>query len=241
MNIKLVESSRKFSEENIQELERFLSRLPYPHLQSLNHVERVVSLGGKLAVSSPEGCGEEITLSDGFYDLDPAEREYAFLHEMGHNYFDFIDENEGDRSFLKWGPCEKEDVAHLLRVQWIDLGLWGLDLENWEKVKALNPGSSANRDKYTYIVMYKNPNYRMGEWVCPLEARIPKNSFQYGFRYDQPFYSPKEEMGDAYALFVLERDHFLISAEASNVIKAKYKFIQKHFTDNSRGVIKLVR
>ncbi len=241
MDIKLVESDRCFSEEDVGELERFLSRLPYSHLQSFNRIQRVGSLGGALADSSPWGCGEEIRLPDDFYDLDPTEREFTILHEIGHNYFDFIDENEGDRSMLKWGPCRREDVGHLLRVQWMDLGLWELDPENWEKVKALNPTNGANRDKYTYMVAWKNPNREMGEWVCPVETRIPKNSFQHGFRYNKPFYSPKEEMADAYALFVLDREHFLRSAEANGVIKAKYEFIQRHFKDNSVGPIRLVR
>ena len=158
---------------------------------------------------------------------------------MGHNYFDFIDDCK-DRSVLKWGPCKKENVDSLLRVQWMELGLWELDPKNWEKVKALDPSNDANRDKYTYVVMYKDPNHGMGEWKCPISARIPKNSFKYGLRYDKPFYSPKEEMADAYALFVLENDHFLKFTEKNDVVKAKYEFIQKQFIDTSKGIIKLI-
>ncbi len=241
MDIKLVESGKRFSDEEVRELEQFLLRLPASHLRSLEQIERVGSFGRAFADSSPWGCGQEIRLFDGFYALDPAQREYVFLHEMGHTYFDFIDETEGDRSMLKLGPCTREDVAHLLRVQWMELGLWELDPENWEKVKALNPANSANRDKYTYMVMYKNPNHEMGEWVCPVETRIPKRLSDYSFRYDTPVYSPKEEMADAYALYVLDREHFLRATEANKAIKARYDFTQRHFNDASVGSINLVR
>ncbi len=53
MHIKLIESDRKFYEEDIMELEGLLSRLPYKHLESLNRIERVFSLNDVLADSSP--------------------------------------------------------------------------------------------------------------------------------------------------------------------------------------------
>ena len=233
MEIELIESEEIFSKEDIKELEGFLSKLPSSHLQCLNRIERVASLEGALADSSPWGNGEEIRLPNDFYRLNPKERICVFLHEMGHHYFDFKDEYEGSISCLKWGACEKKDVSHLLRVKWMDLGLWELEPKNWEKVKALFPGNGANRDKYTYIVKYKNPNYEMGEWKCPIEARIPKNSF-HEFRYCGRGYSPKEEMADAYALFVLEKEHFKKSAERNKIIKDKYEFIKRHFSDDSK-------
>jgi hypothetical protein len=208
----------------------------------LNRIGRVFSLGGALADSNFWSIyGAEIRLPDEFYNITSVEREYVFLHEMGHNYFEFVDENEGNRSIVKKGPCKKEDVSHLLKVQWMELGLWELDLEKWEKIKTLNPENKANQDKYTYMVMYKNPNYKMGEWKCSLEARILQNSFHYGFKYDKPFYSPKEEMADAYALFILEKYHFLECAEENEVIKAKYEFIQNHFKDDSKGKFAFIR
>jgi len=234
MKIQLIESEEIFSKENIKELEEFLSKLPSSHLQCLKRIERIASLGEKLADASPWGAGEEIRLPNDFYSLNQKEREETFLHEMGHNYFDFKDENEGDLSYLKRGACEKKDVSHLSRVKWMILGLWELDPKNWEKVKAIDPENTANRDKYTYIVKYKDPNYGMGEWKCPTEARIPKNSFPYAFKYGGRGYSPKEEMADAYALFVLEKEHFKKSAERNKIIKDKYGFIKRHFSDNSK-------
>ncbi len=236
MAIQLIESGRRFSEIEVNELKRFLSKLPSSHLDSVKKVEKVSSLGEALADSSPFGGGEEIRLPDNFYRLKKEEREFVFLHEMGHNYFDFKDYWEGDMSMIKLGLCRRQDVSHLLRVKWMELG-WELKPKNWERVKALCPENRANRDKYTYIVMYKNPNYMMGEWTCPQEARIPKNSSQYAFRYKEPFYSPKEEMADAYALFALERKHFLKAAETNELIKAKYNFIQRCFIDKPKKPI----
>ena len=228
MLIRLIESEGKFSETDINELKVFLSKLPSSHLSSLSLIKRVASLGGALADSSPWGGGGEIRLPNCLYRLNKADRKFVFLHEMGHNYFDFRDENEGDRHTVKFGPCKKQDVSHLLRVQWMELGLWELNPENFEKVKALDPENRANRDKYTYITMYKNPNKGIGEWTCSQKARIPQNSFKLGFGYDD-FYSPKEEMADAYALFVLGKDYFLESAKRNKIIKAKFDFIQKCF------------
>lgn len=239
MAIQLIESGRTFSEENISELKRFLSKVPYLHLSSLDHIERVAYSMG-LADSSPFGSGGEIKLPSVFYHLDKKERGFTFLHEIGHNYFDYRDWVEGDRAMLRFGDCKKEDVSHLLRVQWMELG-WELVPENWEKVKTLYPENGANRDKYTYIVKYSDPNHAMGEWTCALEARIQKNSFQYAFRYNKPFYSPKEEMADAYALFALERQHFLKAAKKSKLVRAKYDFIKRCFADNSKGTIILER
>ncbi|MCX6747232.1 MAG: hypothetical protein NTU63_03830 [Candidatus Pacearchaeota archaeon] len=234
MQIRLVESGRKFSQANKDELTEFLLKLPSSHLDSIKTIERIKTLGGALADSSSFGDGGEIRLPNFFYELSKTEREFVFLHEMGHNYFDFRDENEGDmHQILKTTPCERENVSHLLRIQWMELGLWELNAENFEKVKALDPENRANRDKYTYAVMYKDPNYKMGEWTCSEEAKIPQDSFKLGFNYND-FYSPKEEMADAYALFVLERDYFLEFVEKSKLIKAKFDFIQKCFIDNTQ-------
>ncbi len=242
MNIKLVEFNMMFSEENIHELERFLSKLPYSHLKSLDCIEKVFSLNGAIAGSSPFGCGGEIRLTDKFYyELDSTEREFVFLHEIGHNYYDFTDENEGNRSSLKLGPCKKEDVSNLLRVQWMDLGLWELDPLTWRKINSKHPDYKASRDKYTFMAMCSNPNCELGEWVCPKNARIPKNPNCQGLKYDKSFYSPKEEMADAYALFLLDKDHFLRSAETNDVVKAKYEFTKRHFKNNSSGVVNLLR
>jgi hypothetical protein len=239
MTIRLIESGRRFSDEDVDELKRFLSQLPPSHLYSLDHIERVHYTQG-LANSSPFGGGEEIRLPSTFYHLDKEEREFVFLHEMGHNYFDFRDYTEGDISMLKYGKCRKQDVSHLLRVQWMELG-WELNPENWERVKAICPENEANRDKYTYMVMYKNPNHELVEWTCLPEARIPKNSVQYAFRYDKPFYSPKEEMADAYALFVLNRNHFLKASKTSDLIKAKYDFMSKCFPSEPKQPVIIKR
>jgi len=230
MKIKLIESEKEFSRENLTELERLLSKLPPSHLLALSRIERVISLNGIIADSSPWGSGGEIRLTNDFYQLTPKEREFVFLHEMGHNYFDFKDEKEGDLSFLKFGPCRKEDVAHLLRIQWMELGLWELEPNNWEKVKAISPGNLANRDKYTYMVMYKDPNFGLGEWTCPINDRISWTPIPLAFRYDWPGYSPKEEMADAYALFVL--DPITFKTANNKGTNTKYEFIQKlFFTD----------
>lgn len=239
MVIQLIESGRTFSEENISELKRLLSKVPCSHLDSLEHIERVAYSRG-LADSSPFGSGGEIRLPSVFYHLDEKERGFTFLHELGHNYFDFRDWVEGDRAMLRFGHCRRQDVSHLLRVQWMELG-WELNPENWEKVKAEDPENGANKDKYTYVVKYGDPNKAMGEWTCMPEARIPKDSFQDAFRYNKPFYSPKEEMADAYALFILERSHFLKAARKSKLTKAKYDFIKKCFMDNSKKPIILKR
>jgi hypothetical protein len=223
------------------ELKNFLSQLPASHLENLDHIERVVSLGpGVLASSSPWGAGEEIRLTDEFYSLKPEERNHVFLHEMGHNYYDFKDEKEGKRSILKWGPCKRKNVASLLRVQWMELGLWELEPENWEKIKALTPRNEANRDKYTYMVMYKNPNAGMSEWICPQDAVIKINFLELAFRYSQPNYSPKEEMADTYSLFHLRKDLFQEAAKTSEVIQAKYNFTKKQFEDNSKDTVNFI-
>lgn len=235
MDIKLIESERQFSEGNIEELERFLSKLPTSHLNFLNHIERVSSLEDALASFTFTANGGEIRLPDDFYSIDDRQREFIFLHELGHNYFDLKDENEGDRSMLKMRSCEKENVASLLRVQWMELGLWNLDVEKWNKLKTMFHNNEAYRNKYTYLVAYQDPNFCLGEWKCPASAMIPTNSSKDGFRYNEPFYSPIEEMADAYALFVLERDYFLKYAQSNEVIKAKFNFIEKQFNKNDHS------
>jgi len=240
--ISLIECEARFSEEDMQEIKGFLSKLPDSHLKSLNHIERFRRLNSPNNVparSNPNGCGEEIELSDIFYDLTPEQRAFVFLHEMGHNYFAFKDYWEGNIPKLKEGPCRKQDVSHLLKVRWMELG-WELN-QNFKLVRAMDPKNKANRDKYTYMVLYKNPNRHVGEWQCSPKSQIPKNSFKSAFRYGNLGYSPNEELADAYALFVLEREHFLKGTEQSETVKAKYDLIQEQFKEKDLGQIELMR
>lgn len=238
--INLIESGRKFSEENINELKGFLSKIPHSHLEALKQIERVPVLNNAYADSNPLGIGEEIRLSDSFYSLIPKEREFVFIHEMGHDYFDFKDFYEGNRAVLRFGACRKEDISHLLRVQWMELG-WKLNPENWEKVKKEYPADEVNRDKYTYMVKYGNPNHEMGEWKCSTEGKIFRDLSQFGFAYNELYYSPKEEMADAYALFAINKKKFLKFSRTNEIVGKKYNFIERCFEDNSKGQIELER
>lgn len=237
--INIVESGRKFSEGNINELKRFLSKIPHSHLEALNQIERIPVLDNAYADSSPWGIGEDIRLSDSFYSLTPKEREFAFIHEMGHDYFDFRDEKNG-KSMLKWRICKKEEVAHLFGVQWMELGEWELDSEIWGMVKSIFQTNMAHKNKYTYMVKYKNPNLYRGEWKCTDEGKILWKFQDLAFRYNQSSYSPKEEMADCYAFFALEREKFSKLSEENEMIKAKYNFMGKFF-DGSKGKVILER
>jgi hypothetical protein len=238
MAIELIETDREFSDENVNELEEFLSKIPYSHLKALRTIERLPIIMHKnnssYADSSPDGMGEQTRLSDDFYNFSKKGREFIFLHEMGHNYFDFRDENEGERSRLKWiGFRNKKEISHLLRIQWVDFG-WNLNPIGWKNVKETDPLNEAHKDKYTYTLMYPNPNFCMGEWMHSKEGRIEKDMFQLGFRYDLALYSPKEEMADAYALFVMDRNKFSGLAEKDSIVKAKYDFIARCFKDGTK-------
>ncbi|MAG50232.1 hypothetical protein CL621_01165 [archaeon] len=131
---------------------------------------------------------------------------------------------------VKFGPCKKEDVDHLLRVQWMEIGRWELDQRKLEELRRISPRNQAHKDKYTYVVMYKDPNNHLGEWICPEENRITQNGSQFAFRYNKLFYTPKEEMADAYALFVLAKESFEKQAGKNKVIESKYEFIREQFS-----------
>lgn len=243
MAIQLAEcANREFSERDIVELQEFLSKVPPSHLDSTNMITRIGYLyRGALADASRGGKWGEIRLSDGFYDLDLQEREFTLIHEIGHNYFDFRDYVEGNREAFKHRFFGKELVSHLLRIQWIDLG-WELDPKNWAELKWAKPMDDlVGRDKYTYATIFDNPNQDMSEWTCSPQARIPKNLSQYAFRYEGREYSPIEEMADAYALFVLEGEHFLEATKRSSLVQAKYDFIRKCFADEDREPVVLER
>jgi hypothetical protein len=242
MAIQLAEVDRDFSNRDINELEEFLSKVPPSHLDSTGMVTRKGLLpNNELAIACFSSQGGEIKLSDRFYSLDVQEREFTLIHEVGHNYFDFRDYWEGNIPALECGPCRKEDVSHLLRIQWIELG-WELNHKNWKKVKALYPpDSAAVRDKYAYTVMCWNPNHEQGEWTCLPQARIPRDSVQNAFTYRHLSYSPIEEMADAYALFASEEEHFFNAAKTSDLVKAKYDFIKKCFADEFEEPVVLER
>lgn len=241
MRLKLIESEKNFSEDEIKDLERLLSKLPASHLQTLDRIERIVGLSEELAISYLRGAGGEMQLTDEFYNLNEKDRAKTFYHELGHIYFDYLDEIQGNRSVLKQGPCNRNNVKHLLRVQWMEIGQWELEPENLKKIKKLKFGNATNFDKYVYMVMYDNPNHRVGEWTCPVHLRIPSNGFMYSFKYGQPFYSPKEEMADAYALFPLDREHFSRCTERNPAIRAKFDFMKEYFIDTSTGRIEFVK
>lgn len=237
--IRLLETNRAFLDREIVELKTFLLKVPYSHLETLRDIEKIPYSRG-LADSSPFGSGGKIRLPSCFFHLDKEQREFTFLHEMGHTYFDFKDFYEGKRARLRFGACKKEDVAHLLRVQWMELG-WELNPENWEIVKREYPADEVNRDKYIYMVKYGNPNHEMGEWKCSTESKISKDLSQFGFAYNELYYSPKEEMADAYALFIMDRKKFKNQIKKGKIIKAKYEFIEKCFEDDSKGQIEMER
>ncbi|MBW2970672.1 hypothetical protein KY320_00765 [Candidatus Woesearchaeota archaeon] len=244
MNIRLIETYRWLSRKEIEDLERILSRLPARHLESLETIEAVESLGrGILATASYYGDGKDITLSSAYFELPYGERESTLIHELGHTYYDFLEENMGDKSrtLLVWGACRKEDVEHLPRVQWMDLGLWDLREDKWEELRLANPNNRAFRDKYTYITMFKHGHLQCGEWVCPAETRIPENDqVTHGFNYDWAHYSPMEEIADAYALFAVGKDYFIECAQGNEVIKAKLAFTQAHFANGNHADVRLV-
>ena len=152
--IRIIESDRAFSNGDLEEIERALLKVPYSHLEALDTIERKANLGS-IADSSPWGDGGQLRLSDEFYRLTEKERPFALLHEMGHNYFDYKDATEGDMFSLKFGPCSKEDVQGLLRVQWMQIGEWDLDPEKWSQIVEGFPENLAHGNIYTYTVMYK--------------------------------------------------------------------------------------
>lgn len=223
----MISFHKDFTEEQMEEIVVFLSRIPSKHRESLKSILRSHS-SDVIASASPWGSGEEIVLTDKFYSLSPQDKEFVILHENGHNYFDYLDEVEGDRSMLRFGRCRKEDVSGLLRVKWMELG-WNLDPIKLKKLRDLNPENLAYKDKYTYTAMWKNPNHSVGEWICNDDAKIPSKINSLAFNYDKNNYSPKEEMADAYAFFILDRREFFRVSEKAPIVKQKYDFVRTHF------------
>jgi len=231
MAIRLVESGREFSDGDIDEIKGFLSKLPYSHVDKLYRIERLPIIIGDYA-NVPHNLGGEMGIADDFYHLNKEEREFIFIHEMGHNFFNSKDENEGKYSSIGL-PCKREDIEHLSMIQWMELGNWELDPRIWKTIEKI----SGKKDKYNHLMEKGKNDHEIGEWKCPTESRILENLFDLAFRYDKYFYSPKEEMADAYALFAADKNLFKKYAEKNENIKAKYNFISKFFEENSKGEI----
>jgi len=223
--------SKKFSEEEKEEIERALSKVPEAHLESTEFIQKISSLGEHVAAIANYSIfdGGEVVISAEFYKLNEKEREFTLLHEIGHNYFSYFDEKIGNRFDVRFGPCRKENVDHLLRVQWMEIGEWELDEEKLKEIKWIWPGNDAHKNKYTYTVKCNNPNRKMGEWVCPEENMINKNGSKLSFSYDEPDYSPIEEIADAYVLFILAKEFFEKQTGRNKVIESKYEFIREQF------------
>ncbi|MAG50233.1 hypothetical protein CL621_01170 [archaeon] len=88
----MIKLSKKFLETEKEEIEKTLLKVPEAHLDSSEFIEKMSSLGEYvIANASPWGKGGDLNLSNEFYELDEKEREFTFLHEIGHNYFDYFD------------------------------------------------------------------------------------------------------------------------------------------------------
>lgn len=234
-----LEDKARYTKEEISELHELLSMLPERHLEALSIIRRSSKINC-VAMASGHGVGGDLVLGKSFFELSNRERKFILYHEMGHNYFDYMDDNLG-RYTLGHKLFSIDEARVILRVQWMELGSWELDELKWQEIKPwFKDYKVPINDKYDYIVRLNDPNNRMGEWIHPIFGRLKSPKYTYAFRYSWEGYSPKEEQADAYALFLLHPDKFQEAARKNPVIQKKFEFMQFQFKDEKRTELEFV-